>query len=289
MENADAKKKGGSAYIYGNAEEAPYINNELMPRYAHAANFRDILSLSTPSEPHYVLMEAGTNVFDDFTFGDTDDGNDDPSRVRSTSSTAHLTSQMRATDGRVTWMSYQEGLSEETGACPIQSSEASGYAAKHNPFVFFKDVSGDPPSKTSEYCAAHHRPYSALSADMAAGRLANYVFVSPSLCNDMHDECGEDSRVKAGDSWLAAELPSIITWAEAHDGVIFLAWDEGDETRKIPFMAIGKQVKKGYAAKAKYDHRSIVKTVGKIFGLPELETVKGSRDLGELFEDGVMP
>jgi phosphatidylinositol-3-phosphatase len=78
----------------------------------------------------------------------------------------------------------------------------------------------------------------------------------------------------------------MIKWADAHGGVIFLAWDEGHETRKIPFLAIGAQVKKGFAGKALYDHGSIIRTVEKIFGLPALEAVKGSRDLRDLMEAG---
>jgi phosphatidylinositol-3-phosphatase len=183
-------------------------------------------------------------------------------------------------------MSYQEGISAKTGACPVRSSASTNYAAKHDPFVFFRDVSGNPPSKANEYCAAHHRPYAALAADLAAARLANYVFITPNLCHDMHDSCGNKSRVKNGDEWLRAELPAMIAYSDAHDGVIFLAWDEGKETRTIPFLAIGRTVKKGFAGAAAYDHGSIIRTVEKIFGLPVLEAVKGSRDLGDLMEGG---
>jgi phosphatidylinositol-3-phosphatase len=288
MENTNAEPHDGAPFIYGNTEDAPYINGELMPKYAHAANFMDRLALAVPSEPHYVLMEAGTNVFADFTFGDSTNSDGDPSSTRGTASPDHLTNQMRATGGRVEWMSYQEGLSEKTGACPINSSLATHYGAKHNPFVFFQDVSGNPPSKTNEYCAAHHRPYSALAADMAANAIADYVFITPDLCHDMHDSCGNPSRVRNGDDWLRAELPAMIDFVDTHSGVIFLAWDEGKETQRIPFLAIGKSVKKGFAGGEPYDHRSIIKTVEKIFGLPVLEKVKGSRDLSDLFEAGAL-
>ncbi len=289
MENTNAEPHGDAPFIYGNTKDAPYINGALMPKYAHAANFIDRLPLAVPSEPHYVLMEAGTNVFADFTFGDSTNADGDPSMTRGTASPDHLTNQMRATGGRVGWMSYQEGMSAKTGACPVKSSAATRYAAKHNPFVFFRDVSGNPPSKTNEYCAAHHRPYSALSADMAANAVAGYVFITPDLCHDMHDKCGNPSRVRNGDDWLRAELPAMIDFVDAHSGVIFLAWDEGKETQKIPFLAIGKTVKQGFEGVAAYDHGSIIKTVERIFGLPVLEAVKGSRDLGELFEDGLKP
>jgi phosphatidylinositol-3-phosphatase len=288
MENTNAEKHGDAPYIYGNMTEAPYLNGELMPRYARAANFRDALSLGARSEPHYILMEAGTNVFDDFTFGEGFDADADPSAHRSTASRAHLSAQIEATAGRVSWMAYQEGMDKDTGACPVRSSGKTHYGAKHDPFVFFQDVSGNPPSKANAFCAAHHRPYAALAADMAANRLANYVFVTPDLCHDMHDKCGGKSRVKNGDDWLKAELPAMIGYANAHSGVIFLAWDEGKETRGIPFLAIGPHVKKGFAGTALYDHGSMIRSVEEIFGLPALEAVKGSRDFRDLFEEGTL-
>ena len=92
MENHDATQ------IYGNTK-APYINNTLIPDYAHASNFNDALALSIPSEPHYVWMEAGTNAFSDHTF--TSDS--DPSTSNSTSSTSHLATQIKNATNGVTW------------------------------------------------------------------------------------------------------------------------------------------------------------------------------------------
>src|SRR6266545_4030356 len=142
MENHD------DVQIYGNPD-APYINGALMPIFAHSINFNDELT-SLPSEPHYVWMEAGTNAFSDRTF--TNDNA--PSASNSTASTAHLSTQIDAA-GDVTWRSYQEGIDDTSGACPIASS--GFYQPKHDPFIFFQDVSGNPPSKTNVYCQEHHR------------------------------------------------------------------------------------------------------------------------------------
>ena len=151
MENED------SSSIYGNAK-APYING-LLHSYAHALKFADELPGPViPSEPHYVYMEAGTNAFSDHTFK-TDD---DPYAGNSTSSTAHLVTQMK-TNG-TTWLSYDQSLSTTAGACPIVSSGL--YAAKHNPFVFFQDVSGSPPSATTARCVNHTRPFANLAKDI---------------------------------------------------------------------------------------------------------------------------
>jgi len=279
MENHDASQ------IIGNTTNAPYINNTLLPNYAHATNFNDELALSVPSEPHYVWMEAGTNAFSDHTF--TGDG--DPTSTNSTASKLHLVTQIKNATGSVTWMTYQEGQNATTGSCPIVSS--GFYAAKHDPFVFFKDVSGNPPSKTNAYCVAHSKPYSSFAADLAANNLADYVFITPNLCDDMHGAtgCPNSNTIQSGDAWLQAELPRIISWANTHSAVIFLTWDEGSSTSKIPFLAIGPGVKVNYSGSVSYTHSSIVKSVEEILGLPILATVSAANDLADLFNTGFFP
>ncbi len=279
MENHD------STQIYGNTSNAPYINNTLLPKYAHSTNFNDALALSIPSEPHYVFIEGGTNAFSDHTF--TTDN--DPSSSNSTNSTAHLATQIKNATNGVTWRTYQEGLNGSTGSCPIHSS--GFYAAKHDPFVFYQDTSGSPPSATNASCAAHHRAYSAFSGDLAAGDVASYTFITPDLCHDMHGAsgCPNSNLVQQGDQWLQAELPRIIDYVNANAGVIFIEWDEGSSTLKMPFLAIGPGVKVGYTGTVSYGHASIVKSIEAILGLPTLSKVSSANALSDLFKTGQYP
>jgi phosphatidylinositol-3-phosphatase len=279
MENVDARD------IYGNTRQAPYINRKVMPQAARAKNFRDRLGLAEHSEPHYIMMQAGKRKFHDHTFKT----NRDPSAQNSTASHQHLVWQLDKSGWPVkpTWMAYQQGIVGETGACPIAS--AGRYAAKHNPFVFFRDISGSPPRKDNAYCAAHHKPLSALSGDLVAGTMANYVFITPDLCHDMHEKCGAPSRIRAGDRWLENRLPEMISWADLNDAVIFIIWDEGQNTRRLPFFAIGPGVKKAYASGVEIDHRSYVLSLSEIFGVPVLDAVTGANSLAPLFKDGFYP
>ena len=279
MENQDASK------IYGSAADAPYITGTLVPSFARATNFTDELPLAMPSEPHYVWMEAGTNAFPDHTFAT----NDEPSASNSTRSTAHLSAQIEHATTGVTWRTYQQGINAATGDCPIRGS--GFYAPKHDPFVFFQDVSGSPPSATDRACAAHHRPYGSLAGDLAAGDVASYTFITPDLCNDMHGAagCSGSNVVLAGDRWLQAELPRLIDYVSRNAGVIFLTWDEGDRTGTIPFLAIGPGVKAGYAGSVPYTHSSLVKSVEQILRLPTLATVSDANDLSDLFKPGQYP
>jgi hypothetical protein len=278
FENHDAGE------IYGNTQDAPYINGTLLPAYAHSTNFTDELP-ALPSEPHYVWMEAGTNKFSDHTF--TGDG--DATKANSTKSKAHLVTQINTAGTGITWMAYQEGINGSTGACPITSS--GFYAAKHDPFVFFRDVSGNPPSKSNAYCAAHHKDYSQFATDLANHAVASFNFITPNLCNDMHGAvgCPNGNEINSGDQWLRANLPAIIAYANANQGAVFLTWDEGDSTSKMPFIAIGPHVKTGYTGTVQYDHSSLLKSIERILQVPILKKVTGANDFTDLFQTGFFP
>ncbi len=279
----------GVAAVYGNAD-APYIN-ELMSDGGYATAFGDVLASIIPSEPHYVWMEAGTNSFSDYTFV-TDA---DPSSVNSTNSTAHLVAQLNAASK--TWRAYQEDLNASTGACPIHSS--GFYAAKHDPFVFFQDIAGNPPSQTNAECAAHHKAFSALAADLVADDVADYTFITPNLCNDMHgasscaNACKGSSTisvcVSAADTWLANEVPQILSYLEAHDGVLMLMWDEPQSTGFQPFVIIGPHVKHGYVSSTALTQSSYLKSLQELLDVPIFSNVSSANDLAEFFEAGAFP
>ena len=275
-----------SSAIYGNMMFAPYING-LMSQAAYATKFQDELP-ALVSEPHYVWMEAGTNQFNDITF--TTDAN--PTASHSTKSTEHLTTQLD--NAHITWMSYQQGIAANT--CPITgaSSTNSVYAPKHDPMVFFQDIVGTAPSPSNPLCVAHHKPYAAFQADLMAGNVAQYVFITPDLCHDMHGDSactqgtGTNANIKAGDDWLKAELPRILAYANAHDGVVFLVWDEGDSSNLVPFLALGPRIKPGPSGTT-YTHSSQLKSVEEILGVPVLPTVASANDFADLFQSGMFP
>jgi hypothetical protein len=277
MENENLGK------IYDNATDAPYINGTLTVAGARATNFIDELPVGSPSEPHYVWMEAGTNVFSDRTFT-TDSA---PSASNSTASTEHLATQIAGAG--LSWTAYEEGIGAATGSCPIAGS--GFYAPKHDPFVFFRDVAGSPPAKDSPACAAHFKDLSALAGDLSAGAIADYVFITPNLCHDMHGAsgCPDSNWIRAGDAWLGGSLPPILAFAGAHAGVVFVLWDEGDSSGRLPFVALGPNVNPGYAGAVSYTHSSVLKTVEEILRLPILPAVAAVDDLADLFVAGRIP
>jgi phospholipase C len=278
-----ALENHGASDIYGNTTHAPYINNTLLPMAGRASNFIDKLP-QLDSEPHYVWMEAGTNAFADHTF--TTDS--DPSSSNSTSSTAHLSTQITAAGS--TWFSYQEGINSTTGGCPVASS--GNYAAKHDPFVFFKDVVGSTPSKTSALCVAHHKPLTSLASDLTNNTVAAYNFITPNLCHDMHsNSCtGSSDPIKQGDTWLSQNVPAILNYVNANQGVLLIVWDEpAGSTGTIPLIVLGPNVIANRVSTVTYSHGSIVKSVEAILGLPTLSTVTSDNTFSDFFQPGGFP
>jgi hypothetical protein len=230
-------------------------------------------------------LEAGTN------FGITNDA--DPA-VNHQSTWLHLVTLL--TTAHITWKSYQESISGTE--CPLTSMGA--YAAKHNPMVFFDDVtnSNDP---QSPYCIAHVRPYTELATDLQQNTQASYNFITPNLCDDMHDTCAPlNDAVKQGDTWLSQNLPPILnSRAYKNGGIVFIIWDEGEGARgavggtvggtgdgPIGLIVLSPDAKGGdYANTIHYTHSSLLRTLQEIFGVrPFLGDAANATDLSDLFK-----
>ena len=193
-----------------NNPSAPYINNTLLPMASYAEQYYNPPG-NHPSEPNYLWLEAGTN------FGIYNDANPDANHQ---GTTQHLVTLLN--NAHISWKSYQESISGTI--CPLTGNGL--YATKHNPMVFFNDVTNtnDP---NSSYCIAHVRPYIELAPDLQHNTQARYNFITPNLCDDMHDACAPlfDS-VKQGDTWLAQNLPIILnSQAYKSGGFVFITWD----------------------------------------------------------------
>src|SRR5579885_2639027 len=124
---------------------APYINNVLLPMGAHAEQYFNPPGIH-PSEPNYIWLEAGKNY---------DILNDSDPVVNHINTPDHLVKLLD--DAGISWKTYLEGI--DGTRCPIVSY--GRYAAKHNPMVFFNDVTDNNDPRSAK-CIAHMRPYSEL-------------------------------------------------------------------------------------------------------------------------------
>ncbi len=256
--------------IRGNPS-APYINGTLLSLGAHAERYTSPQAIH-PSEPNYIWMEAGDEL------GIADD--DDPElNYRTTKN--HLTRRLE--NANLSWKSYQEAITPDL--CPLASS--GRYGAKHNPMVFFDDVT-DGRDPHSAHCIAHVRPYEELAGDLISSNVARYNFITPDLCNDMHDSagCPTPDSVANGDAWLAREVPKILaSKAYQEGGAIFLTWDESEgQDAPIGMIAISPFAKRGYASMQAYTHSSLVRTVQDVFAVgPYMRDAANVVALDDLF------
>ncbi|MEO7329260.1 MAG: alkaline phosphatase family protein [Minicystis sp.] len=249
---------------------APYING-LLAEGAHAEQYKNPPGIH-PSEPNYLWLEAGTS------FGVV---NGLPPAINHQSTTQHLVTLLEHA-GR-SWKSYQEDIPGTN--CPLVAM--GKYAPKHNPMVFFDDVTNmnDP---LSPPCIAHVRPFREIDQDLLDDHIADYNFLTPNLCNDMHDACAPSyNRIKQGDDWLAFQVPKLrASKAYAGGAAIFIVWDEGPGASDGPIgmIALGKKAKVGYENQISYTHSATLRTVQTIFGLsPFLGDAENALDLGDFF------
>ncbi len=264
MENHDWSSITGSP-------SAPYINGTLLPRASHAEQYYNPPGVH-PSEPNYLWLEAGTN------FGILDDN--DPQQNHQ-SSTQHLVTLLDTAS--ISWRTYQEGTSGVV--CPL--TDLGDYVVRHDPFVFFDDVTGSN-NPADAYCIAHVRPYSELATDLSNSTVARYNFITPNVCNDMHSACAPlNDKVKQGDTWLSTELPKLLaSRVYANNGTLFILWDEAETgDGPIGMIVLSPKAKGGgYQNSIHYTHSSTLRTVEEIFGVtPLLGDAANATDLRDLF------
>jgi phosphatidylinositol-3-phosphatase len=265
-----------SGNIKGNSE-APYINYTLLPMASYANGYKNPPGVH-PSLPNYLWLEGGSS------FGVQDDGS--PSQHNLTTHN-HLVKLLE--NAGISWRSYDENISGTN--CPLTnqgSKDSNGnqlYAAKHDPFVYFSDQTNDRSSKSAN-CISHIRPFSQLANDLSANKVARYNFITPNLCDDMHDSCGGNA-IAHGDAWLKKTVPLILkSTTYRSGGVLFITWDEaasGDGP--IPMIVLSPYAKGNhYSNWTYYTHSSMLRTIQEIFGVYPLIRYAGSAtDLRSMF------
>jgi len=266
MENHDWRQIADSP-------SAPYINGKLLPQSSSTTQYFNPPGIH-PSLPNYLWLEAGTS------FGIRDDA---LPLVHHQSTSEHLATLLE--NAGISWKTYQEGI---TGTdCPL--IVRGRYAPKHNPFVYFDDLT-DTINPLSPHCIDRVRPYPELADDLAAGNVAQYNFITPDQCHDMHDTSGCETRdsIMNGDLWLSREVPNILASdAFQNNGALFITWDEGLGISDGPIgmivlspLAVGG----GYHNLIYYSHSSMLRTFQDILNVgPYLRDAENATSMSDLF------
>jgi phosphatidylinositol-3-phosphatase len=243
--------------IVGNTTDAPYTN-QLAQKYGVASQY---FGVTHPSLPNYLALMSGDTqgIWDDCADGayitcapqefQASSGYTNgqqlltPAQEASATAQPHLFTTQNIVDQLtakgLTWKAYMENM---PGVAYTGDQYADQlYRAKHNPFVYFKDIVSDP-NRFSKIV-----PYTQLATDLQSNSVPNYVFIAPNQCHDMHGlspsnaraenipDCGYPSSgldhkiIGIGDTYLSQVVPQIMgskAWSEG--AAIAIVWDEDD-------------------------------------------------------------
>ncbi|TMK25584.1 MAG: hypothetical protein E6G62_04835 [Actinobacteria bacterium] len=238
MENAEYGEVIGSS-------QAPYVNG-LARRYGLATQS---YAITHPSLPNYLALTSGS------THGVSSDCTDCHFAA------TNIVDQLEAAG--VSWGAYLEGVPKPC----FRGAGAGGYAKKHNPFIYYDDVARSP-SRCRKLVG-----FGRLTADLRAGHLPSFTWITPNLCDDGHD-CG----VAAGDRFLARTVPPLLAELGPH-GFVLVAWDEGNSDRgccgvahggHVATVVAGPDVRHGARQVQRIDLYGLLGTVEQALGLPAL-------------------
>jgi hypothetical protein len=155
---------------------------------------------------------------------------------------------------------------EDMPAACFTGSDAGGYAKKHDPFVYYRDL------VRSRGCA-NVVPLTQLATAERAHALPSFAWISPNLCHDMHD-----CDVATGDRFLAGLVPGLLS-ALGPRGLLVLTWDEGSSDAGCCRLASGGHIVTILAGPAArlhsrlgtpVDHYSVLQLVEDLFKVPRL-------------------
>ena len=289
MENTSWATLSGDA-----ATNTPYIHDTLIKSMAYGTDYHGAGG-AHPSLPNYIALISG-NVG---TAANAPLACDcDPTGTACMScnlvtsgcgcpqSGMHLGDQIDATMG-LSWKAYAEDIGS---ACNATSS--GNYAARHVPFIYFMH------DTAFARCQAHVVDYGMLSADLM-GTTPSFVYIAPNLVDDMHGTStfsNHTSDMAAGDKWLSMNVPTILASpAYKNNGVLFIVWDEDDDSgllsadAPIPMFVLSPLAKSGgmagnAAIATHYDHYSLLATFEDGLGLPaRLGNAQGAKPVADFF------
>jgi len=251
--------------VFGNTADAPYIN-QLANKYASSTNFYGV---THPSLPNYLAAISGSyqGIWDDckaganITCAPQEFMSGAPynkqlltsAEVNSSTHQAHwftgktIVDQLESHD--VSWKAYMQSAPTVgfTGEYyPVdtvngQSVPRKLYAQKHNPFMYFSNIRNNPARMQKIV------PFTQFDKDLASGHVANFVWISPDQCHDMHGVSAANAKalnipncaspasgldhkvITLGDTFVHDTVTKIMnSKAWNSKSAIVVNWDEND-------------------------------------------------------------
>jgi hypothetical protein len=216
--------------IIGSAS-APYINSMARQGVLLTRSY----GVAHPSLPNYLALIGGS------TFG---------IRTNCTNCSVNKTNLVDQLQSHgVSWKAYMESMPY---AC-YKGAQRGLYVKRHNPFMYFRNIRESPKRCRKVVFLAQ------LKTDLSAGKLPQFAWITPNLCNDMHD-----CSIAAGDRWLKNWVPQIIPKLGTN-GVVILTFDEGIDGRRggghIATIIFGPGAKIGAKIGTVVNHYSVLRLI----------------------------
>ena len=220
-----------------NSPDAPYTNRLA----AQGALFTQSFGITHPSQPNYLALFSGSMQ------GITDNS------CPHTFTTPNLGHNLLAAG--LTFAGYSEDL-PSVGS--IVCSEGH-YARKHNPWVNWQDSATNGLPTTTNLSMTH------FPTEYCT--LPTVSIVVPNQTHNMHS--GKDSEmIQAGDHWLQTHLNAYVQWAQQHNSLLIVTWDEDNkkENNRIATLFIGPMVQAG-RYEQRITHYNVLRTIEELYGL----------------------
>ena len=197
-----------------------------------------------------------------------------------------------------TWKSYQQNLplagadnvdysdgvfvnANDSGSLLSSPTPAGSmvqlYAAKHNPFVYFRDIQESSALRDN---IVGFGGVDGLYGDLRSGHVPNFSFIAPNQCNDQHGkgnagaDCTGAALMYRGDAMvrkLVQSIQSSPAWRQGHNAIV-VTWDENDygvnEPNKVLTMVINNHPGRRVVDNTFYSHFSLLRTIEGGLGLP---------------------
>ena len=210
------------------SSSAPFINSLAQ----QGALFTQSFAVEHPSQPNYLDLLSGSNQ------GITDDS------CPHTFSTVNLATELAAAGLTFT------GFSEDLPSAASTVCTSGAYARKHAPWVNFTNV----PTSANQ-------PFTSFPTDFTT--LPTISIIDPNLNNDMHD-----GTIAQGDTWLQQHLNGYVQFAQTHNSLLIVTWDEDDSTsgNQIATIFVGPMVKQGQFTET-INHFNVLRTLEDLYGL----------------------
>ncbi|KAI8099824.1 phosphoesterase, partial [Halteromyces radiatus] len=223
---------------YDDAMKDDYLSS--LAKKHNGISLTNYKALSHPSQGNYIGMISGSTsgVHLDF------DANIDDRK-----SIVDLLEKKQ-----ISWKAYQEDYPSD-GKCHNDTS-IGNYARKHNPFISFTNISGNP-TRCSNIV-----PGTQLDDDIKNNQVPQFVFYTPNMNNN-----GRNSNLATASKWLSSFLEPKLTQSTFSKNTLFvITWDKQETLvsvhNHVLTVLLGSPVKRtSITDGVPYDHYSILKTI----------------------------